>query len=211
MAIVDTEWIQRLEILTPVWFGVLLALLAGFKLVSVGGRVNVMRNATLGMMAVFLLIGGGIQSQRRLDLMMRATFDVTAVLRGPQTHACLSWIRENTEESAIVASNMWRLPNSDVQKFYLVSTYSERRSLIDGTEYVTYAGMRNRGEIEYLKNLIDASVERPSIPLLRELASRGANYLIVDRSRTPLSRVDWFTTTMIATPECSVHRLPALT
>lgn len=210
-SIIGMEWTQRIEILTPVWFGVLLSLLAVLGLVSIAGRVIVVRNITLAMMAVFLLIGGGIQSQRRLDLMTRAAFDVTAVLRGPQTQACLSWIRNNTEKNTVVASNMWRLPNSDVQKFYLVSTYSERRSLIDGTEYVTYAGMRDRGEIEYLKNLIDASVERPSIPLLRELTSRGASYLIVDRTRTPLSRVDWFTETMVATPECSVHRLPSLT
>jgi hypothetical protein len=205
------EWLQRIEGLVPVWFALLLALLVALGLQGWVYSAHSMRNVLLGLLAVLVLIGGGFQSQRRIDLMTRKAFDLATQLRGSGTLSCLTWISRNTETSTIVASNMWRLPNSDVQKYYLVSTYTKRRVLIDGPEYVTNAGMSTRRDIEHLKNLIDASVERPSIPLLRELASRGANYLIVDRSRTPLSRVDWFTTTLIATPECSVHRLPALT
>jgi hypothetical protein len=156
----------------------------------------------------FILFSNALTSRRSIDLVRRPPFELADVIGGQLQRECFDWIKENTPRAAIVASNMWRLPRSDDQKYFLVSLRSQRRVLIDGPEYVKDAGMVPRAQIERMKDEVDAAVQRPNLILLRALVDRGATILVVDRARTPDSRVDWFTTTVVRNSACSVHLLP---
>lgn len=182
------------------------------ELISRAGRKNFRGRVLLTpivLVVVVILASDMVRTQRSIDLMTRERFDMKAITGGAPVDECMAWIRSNTSSHTIVASDMWRLPRSDDQKYYIVSARTERRVLVDGPDYVTNMGVVPREVIESLKNQVDAAVQRPSIPLLTDLAELSASVLVVDRKRNPDSRVGWFTKTVVLNEACSVHLLPS--
>lgn len=187
-------------------------LISGGEIVSRTGCKNIRGRLVLApivLVVVVILASDMVRTQRSIDLMTRERFDMEAITGGAPVDECLTWIRNNTSTNTIVASDMWRLPRSDDQKYYIVSARTERLVLVDGPDYVTNMGVVPREIIESMKNQVDAAVQRPSVPLLTDLAERGASVLVVDRKRNPDSRVGWFTKTVVRNEACSVHLLPS--
>jgi hypothetical protein len=121
---------------------------------------------------------------------------------------CLNWVRRNTPPETIIASNMWRIPNAEEQKYFVVSQKTKRRVIVDGPDYVRNVGaFTERSELENLKNDIDNFVAAPTIPRLYALRATGAGYLIVDLRRPHSSRLSSYAPQVVATKACAIHVL----
>jgi hypothetical protein len=117
-------------------------------------------------------------------------------------------VRRNTPPETIIASNMWRIPNAEEQKYFVVSQKTKRRVIVDGPDYVRNVGaFTERSELENLKNDIDNFVAAPTIPRLYALRATGAGYLIVDLRRPHSSRLSSYAPQVVVTEACAIHVL----
>lgn len=156
-----------------------------------------------------LVLGASHESVRRsYSLSTRTVFSLAEVNGDREIDECLTWIRRNTPAETIVASNMWRIPRGEDQKYFLVSQKTKRRVVIDGPDYVTNVGaFRKRDDLEALKNVVDDFVRTPTVGRLYELRRTEAEYLIVDNRRQRSSRLNTFVAPVVANGACSVFAL----
>lgn len=206
----DSRMASSLLLLMPI--GMLVVAIVIFLLLQHrGGCASLasLRSAVIICFSVLLL--NVAQLDRRFDLLVRGAGPLREVIAEPGTYECLTWIRNNTAPNTIVASNMWRVPQLEDQKYFLVSLETKRRLLLDGPDTVigtgVYGASEARSYIEGTKDLIDRIVSEPRSQDIRSLQKLGASVLIVDRGRIAINRIDWFLRPVIIEPSCSVHLL----
>ncbi len=143
-----------------------------------------------------------------VSIARRSLPPLASVNGGRDVNECLNWVRRNTPPETIIASNMWRIPNAEEQKYFVVSQKTKRRVIVDGPDYVRNVGaFAERSELENLKNDIDNFVAAPTIPRLYALRATGAGYLIVDLRRPHSSRLSSYAPQVVATKACAIHVL----
>jgi hypothetical protein len=123
-------------------------------------------------------------------------------------NTCMNWIRNETAVDSLVASNMWRTPGSEDQKYFLVSLKTKRQVLVDGPTYVANNGAYGDPSVlENRKNLIDHFVWSPTLNRLSEMKQLGVDVLLVDETRRHSARIGSFASTVIVNSRCSVYVL----
>ncbi len=162
------------------------------------------------------LIGGAVlagtivgffheSAEQSLSIARRELPELASVNGNNDVDECLDWVRSSTSVDSIVASNMWRIPNGDDQKYFLVSLKTKRRVILDGPDYVRNVGaFSGAEEIEGLKNVIDDFVYSPTIARLYRLRALGAKVIVIDLRRHHSSRLDRFGGVPIKNHSCMV-------
>ncbi len=146
--------------------------------------------------------------EKNLTLATRDMVPLSHVNGDAEIDECMAWVRANTAPDTVIASNMWRIPRLEDQKYFLVSQKTKRRVVVDGPDYLASTGaFPERSELERLKNVIDDFVSSPSLYRLNELQATSARYLIVDQSRPRNSRLGTFVRLVEGNDRCSVYAL----
>jgi len=176
--------------------------------------VNVLpRLRPVGLAAAAVALGSVIgffheSVEKRITLATRDVAPLDTVNGDADINACMAWVRTNTDTETLIASNMWRIPNGDSQKYFLVSQKAKRRVIIDGPDYVANAGaFSDRKDLEARKDFVDRFVESPTLRYLYDLRQTGAEYLIVDNQRSRSARLSTFAGQVLSNVKCSVYRL----
>ena len=144
--------------------------------------------------------------ERNLGLVTRRIFPLEQVQGDANIDRCLNWVRSSTGPSSLVASNMWRIPGAEDQKYFIVSLKTKRLVLVDGPTYVANTGTyQEPAVLENFKNLIDYFVWSPSLTRLEELRATGVDVLIVDETRKRSGRIGHYLSRVITNPRCSVY------
>lgn len=147
-------------------------------------------------------------AERSLAIASRSLPPLSSVNGDRDVNECLNWMRRNTPPETTVASNMWRIPNGEEEKYFLVSQKTKRRVIVDGPDYVRNVGAyADESELEDLKNVVDDFVGTPTVSRLYALRATGAAYLIVDMRRPHSSRLASYSPMIMSTAACAVHRL----
>lgn len=128
------------------------------------------------------------------------------------TRWCLEIVRKQTSDDAIIASNWFRIPqwkDRDQfyvfdEKYYLVSSYLERRTFVDGPFYVanTYP--------EWLQErirIVDDFAERATEESYSALRAATVEFFIVDRSADTADSWQPYAQVIHETPTCYVLQL----
>lgn len=191
-----------------VHLGVIAVAIALRVFMAVNRKVTVLPGLIAVLLAATVLGFFHEEVERRYLLLRRPLPQLSVVNGDSDVNMCFIWIRTETSTEAIIASNMWRLPQSDEQKYFLVSQKTKRRVLIDGPDYVRNVGaFTSRDELERLKNYVDDFVNSPTMLRLHDLRAAGANYLIVDLRRPHSSRLASYAPKLLATEACAIHML----
>jgi hypothetical protein len=97
-----------------------------------------------------------------------------------ETRDCLQFLKDETPETSVVATSLWRIPGGSDEKYFLTSLMSQRLVLIDGP---VYSDLLNWQSVEYFENLKNIhtsfanSLDRPSH---NQLVYLGATYFLLD-------------------------------
>jgi hypothetical protein len=167
--------------------------------------------ASCSLLLLTLVVGVGVYSyvddaRRSWGYATRSIFPLELVHGDREIDACLGWIRSNTPTDALIASNMWRTPRSDDQKYFLVSLKSKRQVLVDGPTYVANTGAYEDDRVlENLKNDVDYFIVSPSRQRLDRLRELQVDVLMVDESRKHSIRIGDFVTATMVNSKCSVY------
>jgi hypothetical protein len=144
-------------------------------------------------------------AERSLSIARRSVPSLASVNGDSDLNTCFDWVRYNTPNDTVIASNMWRIPNAEEQKYFLVSQKTKRRLVIDGPDYVRNVGaFAERSDLEELKNDVDDFVGSPTISRLYALRETGAGYFILDLRRPHSSRLESFAPAIMSTDSCAV-------
>lgn len=138
------------------------------------------------------------------------SYSMTGMFGGPNIDDCLGIIRENTPSDAVIASNLWGIPGSGEEKYFLVSLYTQRRVLIDGPLYSKGVDWPSVNYFESLKNTHTDFGNTVDPRLGVALKSLGAEYFIFD-TRLPNPDRTWTEVAgykvLVSNSECSVIEL----
>jgi hypothetical protein len=138
------------------------------------------------------------------------SYSMTGMFGGPNIDDCLGIIRENTPSDAVIASNLWGIPGSGEEKYFLVSFYTQRRVLIDGPLYSRGVDWPSVNYFESLKNTHTDFGNTVDPRLGVALKSLGAEYFIFD-TRLPNPDRTWTEVAgykvLVSNSECSVIEL----
>ena len=147
-------------------------------------------------------------AETTVSITRRSLAPLSSVNGDRDVNRCLNWVRRSTPSETIIASNMWRIPNAEEQKYFLVSQKTKRRVIVDGPDYVRNVGaFAKRSELENLKNVVDDFVGVPTVPRLYALRATNARYLIVDLRRPHSSRLASYAPRVVVTEACAIHVL----
>ena len=172
------------------------------------GAVLLVSTVISGLLAGTVLGFFHESAERSLAIARRSLPPLSSVNGDRDVNECLDWVRNNTPPETVVASNMWRIPNAEEQKYFLVSQKTKRRVIIDGPDYVRNVGaFAERSELENLKNDVDNFVSSPTLTRLYALRATGAGYFIVDLRRPHSSRLASYSPMIMSTGACAVHTL----
>lgn len=131
------------------------------------------------------------------------------IIGGSGAKRCLEFVRANTPENEIIASNWQRIPLAlRDSKYFLVSATVERRTYVDGPNYVGYPrDGRLPGWLESRVNVVDGFAERVDPQSFAELRAAGIRYFLVDARESPAG--DWqpFADIVVETDACYVLKL----
>jgi hypothetical protein len=174
--------------------------LRGFKATYVALAVTVLMS--------YMAYSYSDDARRNWEFSTRSVFPLEQVHGDINVNACLDWIRNNTPPSTLVASNMWRTPGSEDQKYFLVSLKTKRQVLVDGPTYVANTGTYDDPSIlESHKNLIDYFVWSPTVARMEALEDLGVDILLTDDTRKHSTQIGNFVATKLSNPRCSVFAL----
>jgi hypothetical protein len=140
--------------------------------------------------SLFLLlsIAASADGQQLRDLIgiHRSDFKSRAesILGDSQTQICLNYVRDRTSKDSIVASNWFKIPTTlRESKYFLVSSNLERRTFIDGPNYIDLPKIDTPRPTPIEKRALVAEgfAERASPESYEVLRSYGVEYFLVDR------------------------------
>ena len=93
---------------------------------------------------------------------------------------CLAFIRDTTPRDTIIGTDLWSIPNSFDEKYFLVSMFTQRRVLIDGPYYSQGLNWPSRRFFEDLKNIHTEFGNSLNPDLGSQLNEIGASYFLLD-------------------------------
>jgi hypothetical protein len=115
---------------------------------------------------------------------------------------CLKWIRVNTPKQSIVVSNLWHIPlPTQDPKYFLVSSQSERRVLIDGPLYVDN---RLSGEVANRMRWSEAFINSPSTESFEYMKSMKVSIVYLDFKSSENRNLEPFAKTIFMNDGCLV-------
>lgn len=199
---------NSLEIVSPVVIGVFLAVL-GYV-----ARHRFEYFRTVGFWFVALLGVVGVSSQALAVNMVKAeSFAGAAEIASTEDLQALRWLRLNSPESALVATNRYLCPTNKSCDFdesrYLISAIARRRVLIEGPRFViggkpypSWATSRIDDSINFAETLSKESKEK--------LVDAGVSWFFLSKKfvRSPLNLGDIseFADVMYESPEVALIR-----
>jgi len=133
--------------------------------------------------------------------------------RGAQD--CFMFIRNQTPRDTVIASNWFRLPTETRnKKNFMVSAWTERRTYIDGPEYVSYwtAGLNGAPEespdwIELRDETSDEFAERATESSFETLKAASVDYFLIETIMPMPSSWEPYATTVLERASCKVLKL----
>lgn len=162
------------------------------------------RLATSLLLVVSTVVTGSVVF-RYVPVRNQAT-DVSAIVGSPEQRACSRWVRDETEEDSVLATNMFAIPDGQ-QKWFFVSATTRRQTVIDGPLYVAWWGGEN-----WFSSRTSASTGFASsgsnrdLQILRQL---GAEYFMLDKGRDFSIGVAWpdGVSTEFENDQCAILKL----
>jgi hypothetical protein len=211
-SVAGSTWYWQSDRSATTYIWVHLAVIVATVVLSVAPRrgsvVHLASVAIAGILAGTVLGFFHESAERSLSIVRRDVPSLASVNGDSDLNTCFDWVRYNTPPDTVIASNMWRIPNAEEQKYFLVSQRTKRRLVIDGPDYVRNVGaFADRSDLESLKNDVDNFVGSPTVPRLYALRETGAGYFILDLRRPHSSRLESFAPTVMSTRACAVLAL----
>lgn len=142
----------------------------------------------------------------RMDLPSRAE----SILGNSDTQDCLEFVRRNTTQESVVASNWYRIPASvRSAKYALVGASLERRTYLDGPNYIDLPRIDTPRPtpLEQRAIIVDGFAERASPESYEVLRSYGVEYFLVDRLEVTPATWQPYADVVLKNERCFVLKL----
>jgi len=146
-------------------------------------RAKFLKNGILSLLAIIFLFGFSLRLERASDYFSsfsrQESYDPISGSR--KRVAALNWLRENSSEEDIVATNRFCIPEVDpcIEKWYLVSAISQRRLLIEGFGYGLPVGNPVQIAQERMFKSMDFG-RNPNQQLWKYLKSYDVRWFVID-------------------------------
>jgi len=168
---------------------------------------NLQRQTLVAMLLVITLFGHSEQIIDQFGLLKSATGKTrsTPFEGNGDTQTCLHYLRDDTPHDAIVASNLFRIPLKTAdEKYFLVSAYSQRRTYVDGPNFVA------NPRPDWLSARVEVSDEFGTAPTQRSyqtLVDAGVGYFVMPTPPASLSAWKPFAEIVFSGKDCQVLKL----
>jgi hypothetical protein len=118
----------------------------------------------------------------------QASYSMEPMLDSGQTRNCLDFVRNETPESSVIATSLWRIPGGTDEKYFLTSLLTHRLVLLDGPVYSRGLDWPSLEYFENLKNIHTSFSNSFDSTSHDQLVDLGATYFLLDTRTENLDR-----------------------
>jgi hypothetical protein len=97
-----------------------------------------------------------------------------------ETLDCLQFLKQQTAESSVIATSLWRIPGGTDEKYFLTSLLSHRLVILDGPVYSEMLDWQSSAYFENLKNIHTTYANSLDKSSNDQLFNLGATYFLLD-------------------------------
>ena len=128
---------------------------------------------------------------------------------GTAAEECLEYVKSKTQRDEVIASNWQRIPLAlRDSKYFLVSATTERRTYVDGPNFVGYPREgRLPSWLEDRVKVVDGFAERVEPGSFSQLRSTDVRYFIVDARESPARNWEPYADIVLKNEACYVLKL----
>ena len=110
----------------------------------------------------------------------QASYSMETMLDSGQTRNCLDFVRNETPESSVIATSLWRIPGGTDEKYFLTSLLTHRLVLLDGPVYSKGLDWPSLEYFENLKNIHTSFSNSFDSTSHDQLVDLGATHFLLD-------------------------------